>query len=65
MSDCEGSFLECSVVSFSDYFVLGGVGGSSFMNNAGLSAYILEFPPHVFPAIVASDLFDVGTLLSQ
>ena len=65
MSECECPLLEGSVVSFSNSIVFRGVWGSGFMNNAGLNAYILEFFPHVFPAIVASDSFDVDALLSQ
>ena len=65
MSECECPLLEHSIVSFSDSVMFGGVWGSGFMNNAGLSAYILEFFPHVFPTIVASDSFDIDTLLSQ
>ena len=65
MSECECPFLERSVVSFSDSVVFGGVWGSGFMNNAGLSAYILEFFLHVFPTVVTSDSFDIDTLLLQ
>ena len=64
VSECECSFLECSVVSFSDSIVFGHVWGGSFVNDARLSAYILEFFPHVFPAIVASDSFDTDVFLS-
>ena len=63
VSDHEGSFLEGSVVSLSNSVMFGGVRRSSFMNNARLSTYISKLPPHVFPAVVASDPFDVGALL--
>ena len=60
VSECECSFLEHSVVSFSDSIVFRCVWGGSFMDDARLSAYILEFFPHVFPTIVASDSFDTN-----
>ena len=64
MSECECSFLEHSVVSFSDSIVFRCVWGGSFVNDAGLSTYILELFPHVFPAVVASDSFDTDVFLS-